>query len=177
MSYTQLYIIELDGNAIGGEEFRNSHGGASMIWTAICRRYSRTIWPDAPLMQDQSCRWLSDDHIWEKFNALPLRWWEYNALRFTYDHQIVKAFDLELMAESLERFEDAHGTPSCVCHLPAMAMEIRETIKDGYPLGVCLYATSCGDNLWSVYDDGSDDCRPYNINIDTKHSFIECKRR
>jgi hypothetical protein len=47
--------------------------------------------------------------------------------------------------------------------------------KETEILGVGYYHTSVTDNPWSVYNRDTDESRPYNLNADTRHHFIEMK--
>ena len=53
MSYTTLYLVPKKGSLIDFEEYKNSHGGAPFIWSALYDKYLK----DPNIKYDS---WLSD---------------------------------------------------------------------------------------------------------------------
>lgn len=173
MSYSELIVFR-NGLAEADSEYRNSHGTVTVVWDALLRKYEELIYPE----QASGIRggW---EKLWSvhKETPLPLRQWEWIALQWSYDNALVRAPDLHAVADALDRFEDAHViTARRVCHLGAIATRMREL--EGVD-AVGLYATSVGDNPWSVYeppeneDEDDGEHRPYDLNRDTRHWFVD----
>ena len=85
MSRTELYIIDKKGNIVFFEEFGNSHRGAALLWSNLCKRY------------------LDDEYYW--LNKESDKLWQLDAdkriprelrilLVSTYDHMIIKKENL-----------------------------------------------------------------------------------
>lgn len=182
MSYSQLIVFR-NGKAERDEEYRNSHGTASMVWTALLDRYYECVYPNAPFSAPRihgiSGGW---EALWKAVadRKVPLRRWEWLVLQFTYDNALARGADVLALADALERFEDAHGKPSFVCHLAAIAGRLRVV---GPCDAVGLYVTSVGDDPWLVSErrqpeEGEDpdeiepDYRPYDLARDTKHWWV-----
>lgn len=155
MSYTALIPFR-DGVACApddDDEFRNSWGGAAMIWSALCRKYKSIIYPNdtvlCPPFREGMSSW---EDLWKA--DIEMRQWERIALQFTFDNALVRGKDAEGLAAALERFEDAHAIPGQVCHLAAMAKRIRS--YQGVD-AIGLYASSVGDNQWIGWVNGDDE--------------------
>lgn len=176
MSYTELMVVNGDGDVVGDTEFRNSHGFCSFVWNALIKKYKRAMFPDDPFMAMTHRSYEEEtDALWlQAKDKLPLRWWEHNVLQLTYDRAMVKHEDFALMAQSLRRFEDALAEPQVVCHMLGIAARFDELVTESVSVA-CVHGTSLSENLWSIHDE-EDECRPYNINTDTGHWFIEMRR-
>lgn len=170
MSYTQLMIAGDDGEMVGGPEYRNSHGGSSMIWDALSRKYPKKV----PFGEAPPVGLSAAPDLWERVAANPkmLHGWELRVLQFTYDNALIRGSDLYRFANDLELFGKAHSRPDFICHLDDWAQEFRRFVVVSGVLAIGLYATSCGDNAWAGYDGEKDEVVPYNILTDEGHWFV-----
>jgi hypothetical protein len=173
-----MLIFDGDGDACRDSEYSNSWGFAAMIWGALVRRYAREIPgvdPNGSYLEFQSDNWTK---LWTaEQNGLALRPWERDALRATYDYAVIRGADLERMAESFERFEDAHAKPGLACSLKLIAARMRELAVGERSQftrpDVCFIGTSCGDDLWYVHGSDDDGGHPYNVKRDKKHWYVD----
>ena len=137
-------------------------------------------------------------YLWEcvKDDKVNLRNWEYNVLVSTYDDAMVRREDLLKLADDYDKFEEALHPKGRVCHLSSIAKDMRKAYEDGAQ-GICFYAMSVGEDPWDgvyieenpddldleygteEYDEQEelweDSFRPYNVNTDTKHWYVELK--
>jgi hypothetical protein len=169
MSYAQLMVFR-NGLAEPDERYGNSHGVCAMVWEVLLAKYYDTVYPG----------YFGSDHRvaginggWEALwkAQIPYRPWERVVLEFTYDNRLVRGKDVVLLANALDRFEDAHRQPRFVCHLAAIAKRLGE-------IGPCdavgLHATSVNPNPWLVrLPPEYEDARPYDLALDTRHQFVE----
>lgn len=186
MSYSEMMVVLADGNVESLAEMSNGHGSAPCVWTALCRKYESMMYPNrgfldrAPMVMDQ---W---EDLWKVVagkmpgvKPLPLHWWEWNVLQWTYDNAMVKRADFEVLARSFRMFQEALVLPIHVCHLGQIATEIdgilADTIDGAGPLALCHYHTSVSGHPWSVYNAEEDESTPYNINTGTKHWFVDVR--
>lgn len=169
-----MFVFDGDGDACDDSEYSNSWGFAAMIWEALLERYGKLIVPEGRAtfaMNDWPKLWKADED-----DRLPLQPWERDVLRATYDHAIIRGADLERMADSFDRFEEAHAKPGSACSLKRIAARMRDLAagvqtKFVRP-DVCFQATSVAEDQWIVFD-GGEDGRPYNIKRDTKHFYVD----
>lgn len=170
MSYTQLIYFAENGDAHHGEEFGNSHGLCPHVWDAICKRYG---------IGGELLPYGAWELLFEKWKELPLEPWEYNVLVFTYDRAFIRREDIELLADSLERFHKAHHIDGCVDHTKGIAVTLRDALKEPTKWrGVGLYGTSVADDLWTVRltdpeDPEFEDYGPYNIDRHDDHTVYD----
>lgn len=183
MSSTELKVALTDGELNTAIEYRNSWGGAAMVWTALALKYGLDFYDD---FRDKKRPPMGEDSGWEQVwkrhaDGGKMRPWEVNVLCFTYDNCLIQGCDLKVFADSLDLFQEALQQPDTVCHLKAMATEVRKAIKEG-ARAVGLYATSVSEDPWVTYDDHGlnedhDDydpeCVPYNIDRGDKHYFAK----
>lgn len=178
MSHSALIVFR-NSVAETDSEYRNGHGSAPVVWSALARKYERHIYPNDPLthppIRSPFDEW---GDLWKavKDKRVELRPWEWIALQWTYDNALVRGDKLCVVADALERFADAHALPGRVCHLEAMAARMRELAAEGVD-AVGLYATSVGDNPWHEWsrpdDDGDAESQPYDLRTGTKHWFVD----
>lgn len=166
MSYCALVPFRNHVPECDDVEFRNSHGGAAMIWCALCKRYN-----------------VRDEYGYQGLGAWPILWkkvandeikvepWEQFALSFTYDYALTRREHLNDLADALDKFSEFHNVPKYVNHLPAIAARLRELAKDETVEAVGLYATSCGENMWFQWDAEADESKPYDMTTGDKHWF------
>jgi hypothetical protein len=179
MSYSEIMIVNQEGDVEGALELRNSHGTAAMVWGALCRKYKDKIYDtfrgSNPPPPYEMMMW---EDLWKatQDGRVELRWWEWNVLNWTYDNALIKGDDLETFVASLRMFEEAHALPGQVCHLLATADYLEGLLKSDRPRATGLYATSVSDNPWWVRGENDDEGRSYNVDRDAKHWFVAIRK-
>jgi hypothetical protein len=172
MSYMQLIAFR-NGEAEPDEEYKNSWGGAAMIWNALVRKYQSNF------LLGRSPRKICFEEWQDLFDAvkaerLKLHPWEQCVLEWTYDNALVRREHLREIAVALEKFEDAHAIPNQICHLKAAALRMRKLAEDESVEAVGLYAMSVSENPW-LEQDGEEE-RPYSLKTGTRHWFVELEQ-
>ena len=174
MSYSQLYEIKSNGDMEPGLEQRNA-SWLTVVWGTLVERYRRLLYPNEGIFESRQHPPMdAPETLWKRYKELPLRPWERDVLEFTFDWALVPKDGLAKMAASMRRWADAHAKPGVVCHAKAWADELDRLSGDPECQGVGLYGHSVGDCLWWVSaKDVDDDGRSYNINVDSRHWWIE----
>lgn len=176
MSRSELYLFRKDGEAFPQEEFRNGWGSAPRVWGALIHKHKFEMYPGKTPKELEFVNAISNaEDLWtlaEK-KAFTLTWWELNLLRWTYDNAVLRREDFPLMIASILEFEKAYPAGDRVNHLPRIREVLEAVAEDPEILGTGYYHTSIVDNPWTVYNSETDESRPYNLNTDTKHHFIE----
>lgn len=181
MSYTKMFKIAPDGTWDEAGHYQNSHGFAAFIWTALVERYNLT---EAMWRADESFEKEPMDfgmfgswrYVWHQHSkgALDLSAFEHNVLTATYDRYMVQAEDFEKFATSLEEFEKRHGRDNRICHLKAMAEDVRKLIGTD-AIGVCWYPMSVSENYWTTYNEETDESIPYNFVQEENHHVADLR--
>lgn len=188
MSYTEMYVIDGDGDVVHHAEFQNSHGGAAAVWSLLCVHYlgvSAYEWCDDEtanrlfaLANDPSSAMDLDDRI---------------VLLSTDEDVMVRSADVPRLADCFERFyvKWAPKRVGMVFSIGEQAVAMREAVEDPSVQGICWNQTSVGES-WRepmprhLDDDGvtgdgidaepdgdEDDCDwGYNINVHRKHWWL-----
>jgi hypothetical protein len=167
MSYTELYVAYEDGDLTCEYEFKNSHGGAMFIWNALINKYG-IEGPTYAFHEGEKDRY---QRLWDfaRDNPTKLRPWELNALLSTYDNVTVVREDMLALADSLDRFKDAHDSGKYVCSLAEQATAIREAHKKGAHV-IAWNQTSVNGDAWlGEYNEETDDYDSYNIHKNDDH--------
>lgn len=135
MSYSQIMIISPGEKIEEGEELKNSHGTAPVIWNLLGQRY---IAPDFSFFWEKTIQKLWD--LW-KDPAIPL---PYRAvLMFTFDRAYVSRKNFSRLAGDIDRFlTDFPEDPRMVNHWPRIA----EILRASEAPAIGLYCTSTGQN-------------------------------
>lgn len=176
MSRTTLLIVDNDGDVCDDSEYSNAWGFGPMIWQALIDRYRNaipTIGRDELSLDNWPKLWKADEN-----DGLPLRPWERDVLRATYDNAMIRGADLKRMAASMGMFYEAHSRHGVACSLKSIAARLRDlaegtNTKFKAP-DVCFIGTSVQEDPWIVFDGSDDDeGRPYNVKRDTKHWYVE----
>jgi hypothetical protein len=177
MSHTQLMVIDADGDVVGDQEYENGHGGPTCIWDALLRKYEPLIFPNHGFMNPAPSGLMGGwEALWKWASADLVRPWEWHCLQWSYDWALVRKEDLPELAKSMRAFAEALVIPTRVCHLPAIADRLDELAKRGDIRGAGLYGFSVSENLWWFRgnpEDELDEGRPYNIDRDDKHHFVD----
>jgi hypothetical protein len=163
MSYCQINVFK-NGLPEYGEEYRNSHGGHSRIWTALFDKYLKdpTIPYDCWLTRS-----LHDRSLWELAHRKDLPLFERAVHTSTFDYAIVRRENFERYVAHLREFVDTYPAGNYVCHLLAWADFIEGCDEDVEAIG--YYGTSCGEDLWFVWDGDKEESVPYDLNTGEKH--------
>jgi hypothetical protein len=173
-----------------GAEYKNAHGFTAMVWDCLIRKYEvKTLReqpyfsPQGPLREAISAfkpdTPMSPYADWELLwhlatnELLPLKPWEQNVLRATYDRVAVEAANFETFARSLELFGEALIPSNLVNHLPQMAKDVRKLIGDEEVIGICWYPMSVSTNLWTHYNEDTDETTYYNFLQGQDHHFAK----
>lgn len=173
MSHSTLLIVRQDGTVARHARYQNGHGSGPVVWTTLAEKYRSLLYPnDVP--GEKYYRGFDEwDELFKKSSELPLTWWEHNVLNWTNDYSIVRREDFDICIRSLREFV---VDPKRVSHLKAVADDIEKLGASAEPiLGVCFQCTSISDNLWvvSLPEDAEEEERPYDINLDTEHHYVE----
>jgi len=146
MSYTEVLGFK-KGEVVALKEYKNSHGSAAMIWTALWDKYVRT-----PGMAKWDT-WLTGDHskLWALAGDNRLSQMEKKVLEATFDNYVVRIEDAKKLASYFEEFERRYGHPERVCHLGDMAQDMREAVDSGEYIALGWYWTSTTDFPWKTY--------------------------
>ncbi len=179
MSCTELYVAQANGDVVLDSEFRNSWGGGAFVWTALCQRYAVAIKGLVPKEKRlDACTWpghpqeyqINED--WKALWRLPeedLRPWERDVLLSTFDWTLIAPPDLERLAKSMRRFEDAHARPNQVCSLLQQAGRIEELAQSGVR-GIGWNQTSVNGDAWQgPWNESDQESEIYNIDRHEKH--------
>lgn len=150
MSYAQILCAKSDGQLVHGEELRNAHGFAPIVWGALGAKYADEM-RDIPKRGSDYMGWQQLwDWVAKKDKPALLRTWELNVLHMTYDMAYLKGQeDMKHYAASCRIFDAAlTSNRAHVNHLQKIANETELLIVEGYEY-VAFYGMSVGENLWS----------------------------
>lgn len=160
MSYTEIYIIDKNGYALGHREYSNSRGFCARVWDVLCNTYGLKHWYD----EEASRRlWkLVDDPDVAEFDRI--------VLETTFDNVIIRKEDIPRVIEAYYQFEKAHPGGDRINHIPDIAFDLTRLAKDDI-IGVCFYQNSVTSNPWVNYNPEEDESEAYNIHKQTKHKW------
>ncbi len=148
-------------------EFRNSWGGASYVWSAIC----------AKIFGDPQ-RWLfKAEELWPLYKDARLTDVERITLASTFDRVLVRAEEGKRLASILRAFVEAHPPEKGqACNLLDQAA-ILEAVEPGAVIG--WQQTTVSPSHWGRhYDYNQDDeCEDeegwlYDLSLQTDHYFL-----
>lgn len=179
MSYSTVKVIQSNGDVVSDIDLGNSHGVGSCVWDSLLRKYRSLVFPKESLLNPSVRPSLFEwDDLWKWVNDNPtkVRWWEHNTLNWTYDRALTKREDVGILAESLRRFEDALVLPDRVCHLRVIADRMDELLTDESIRGFGIRVTSLSGYDLSPISVDDEYERPYNIDQDSKHWWVEIQR-
>lgn len=154
MSRLDVYGVRRDGKVESYKKLGNSWLGALRVWTNLASKYlspgqaSQVLWDDTVIKD-----------VWRLAKDPRLNDSERRVLMMTFDRVIAR--DLEACAKACEDFRDDPGY-----YGSELATVFREMKTKGYQ-GVCFNQTSVVSGFWTVGD------RPYDINVDTGHWWLE----
>lgn len=172
MSYTTVYGFDEDGNARQLGEFKNSFRGAMLIWMELSKKY----------LNDEYAVMSNDGRkVWELRDNPDLSDDEWYSLLSTFDNMVVGRNLINRVADALDAFDPATE------NLRGQAACLRVAYNEGYQ-AVAWCQTSVIESPWwivgrCISPDGDciecEDCmidrggRPYNLNVDKNHYFME----
>jgi hypothetical protein len=161
MSYAQLHGLTGDGELVVQSEYKNAHGWVAFVWDMLCEKHNVD-----GMYYGQ--KW---ERLWAQAQTLPLTAWERNVLMASYDWAAIEREYFGVLADSLEKFEEAYNTGQRVCHLTQMAKDLRELGDE--VVAVCWYNMSVSEDLWfnEPDPDDGDERVQYRFETGTKHTF------
>lgn len=171
MSYSTLYVFYEDGDAREHATFKNAFGSAARVWEALSQKYARTLHPEGRLPFSMDL-W---QEIWKIEDVTPIPWWEHNVLHWTFDKALIRAVDVPLFIESLEKFSTELPAGNMVSHLGSLAKLLTKLVAEGEGgfRAIGFQHTSAADEAWQVTDPETEECLPYNMVKQDQHYFIE----
>jgi hypothetical protein len=164
MSYTEIYVIDENGDVLPRFEISNSHG-IPQVWDAMLKKYCG------------GGLWIMDPDLFPKLAAAMDRMTEHEvaSLKWTYDKVVVARDNIPKLCESIKIFADQH-IPETITQGFRKSGEALQRIYDEYPdaLGAAMHATSIVESFWVKYEPGDsededDDYRPHNVHTDEGH--------
>lgn len=166
MSYCALLAFSPEGLTTI-EEYKNSHGWCAYVWGMLFDKYITK--------EDKYDYWLNKpQRLWDLVNDDRLSWTEIVVLRSTFDYALVKTKDVLALADLFDAFVEMYPPVNHVCHLPAMAKDLRTQILDIRDVvAVGWYGMSVGDNPWTTYSEEEDDDVEYDCDTGDKHFFVD----
>lgn len=174
MSYCEIITFK-NGVPDDRKEFRNAWGGAARIWTALYDLYLKD-------RTDEYSNWLSDTsgRLWKLVDDARLTDVAKAVLTSTFDRAIVAREHFKRFAADLEAFDEAFPAPeNHVSHLWSWVKFVSDLGDDVEAVG--FYGTSCGEDLFTSYDEETDEYIPYNLNEQQKHfevyAWLEEKKK
>lgn len=164
MSYTVMKKVESNGDVVKCSEFANSHGFGPRIWNALVKKYLEFKFGfPSPLDWDSLLEA-------RRTKSLQLEVFEDLVLSLTYDRMVVKKEDFQTVVADLNIFADAHADPNHICHLKAIADQIKKLEGDPNVQGCCFHVTDIVEDPWLLDRETSE---VYNLYQGTDHQFLE----
>jgi hypothetical protein len=164
MSRTTLKVVLPNGDISNSIHYVNAWGFAAYIWGKMCGKYlgSDSAWLSVEL----------SEKLWALAKDEQVPVWHRRVLRTTFDHAIIAPGAAKQIAADYRQFvRDVYtsAVPTRQCNLGAIADDLEKLPPDCR--GACFHATSCGQDLWTLHTGDTE--RPYNIDRDSGHFFIE----
>ena len=161
MSYCEIIYFQ-DGKPVAGQEFKNAHGGAAFIWSALSKRYlGHDNWMMAGVLNEGRA-------LWDLAKRQDLSVFERAVHAATFDRAIVRREDFTQFAADLRKFVETYPPRDRVCHLLSWASAVESSEHEA----IGFYMMSVSDNLWFGRDEDdkdSDESIPYNLNEQNEH--------
>ncbi len=154
MSTTEIYAIEKNGDVTPYGSAQNSWLGGMHVWNSLSDKYGF----DDSLMS-------GFNKTWGNFNKGIYEDYENVVLGSTFDHIIVLKENFEQLLMSFKKYYSVYPNSNF-----GQQIEVIEAMKvDDNVIGVAWCQTSVADDLWDYYNEGEDECIPYNIFKGEKH--------
>lgn len=169
MSYTSLCAVDILGNVSEHSRFNNANRGMMLALNHLTKKHIVEAADCAgpfSLMQ----HW---DTLGKRFDTdeVNMSWYEFNCACFSFDMCIVKRDEMITLARSLRRLA-LDMTDSG--HLNVMAKTIEKIHEWPGNEGVCLLATSDGENPW--VECVNDHEEQYNVYAQDKHWLASLRK-
>jgi len=170
MSRVEVYSIAENGDLNYCGDARNAFGGAMHIWLTYA--YQLGIVPPkiAGVEHDLALgRLLTGgmEEVWKRTGELSPR--DQMVMRGTFDRVLIGRSQLPAYIEALLAFANEHPTPT----LDELLTVLRLVLADESKRGVGFNQTSvCANPWWVDGDDEDDEGRPYNIERDSRHWWL-----
>ena len=171
MSQTELYIIKKDGSLKYYKGFGNSHRGASLLWSNLCKKYLTNSY-GIMMFNDNELEKLwkldRDPKVPEELRILHIS---------TFDRMMIRKENLQKFIEAIKKVQDNNYFED-LGHFDAYP-EVFEEIEEITPdiIGIAWNQTSVNSGYWDIYEK-CPHCkeetirRDYNIFKDQKHDFL-----
>jgi len=182
MSRLTICTVDPKGECVPSFEFRNSWGGAALIWDYFTQKYFPPDPDKKPWEQKVGMHRGIDGlkPVWDLFERDDIPYHELVVLGSTFDFVMVRGEDLNRLADAFSKVYDSMIQMGIIAvggsrveHISTQAGLFREIASN--PLqptqAICWQQTSVAADMWRV-SDGGEECRPYNINTDSKHWFL-----
>ena len=166
MSYCAIIVFK-DSKPSLYEEFRNSWGGAARIWTALYDFYLK----DPATPHDS---WMTDSgkSLWALADDARLSNVSKSVLLSTFDRAVVFRGHFDQFTRDLRTFDKEFTMVDCVSHLGSWARFIDSLESDREAMAVGFHGTSCGEDLFSKWDEETDEEIPYDLDKEDKHFSV-----
>lgn len=184
MSYCTLDVFLENGDAETVAEYPNNHRGAPFVWQALVEWYGIVLitrpTPTYVIFKDEKM-----NDLWALADDPKVKLAHRLALRMTLDWAIVAPGMLGPVADALKEtaldirhgypkrsiFRDDPGDPG---HLQDWARDLGIIAKIGTGLrGIGWHMCSATEDPWWVETCEDGDGRPYNLDADSRHHFVE----
>jgi len=148
MSYTSFLLIYPKKEVIYYEEYKNAHGAAAFVWSALCNKYF-----------GDEFAWLHNDkksqNLWDLWKDTTLPEYERAVLMMTFDRMCIVKRDFQRAIDDITKFQVEYLKiyPDRVNHWNDIAMTIAKAdfYTDAPAIGI--YHMSVGDNPYTHWDD------------------------
>ena len=178
MSRLTVYAVNQAGECVPHTEFRNSWGGAILIWDYLIQKYF-PLKPGQQSWEGEASLMIKMQPVWDLFKRSDVDLIDRIALGSTFDMVMVKRENIKALAiafTALHQRMTEMGlltNPDRVNHILLQADLFREMAGDSDIQAICWQQTSCARDMWRVKNDKEDEeSHPYNINTDTGHWFL-----
>jgi hypothetical protein len=165
MSYTEMMVFDAKGDALGGEEFKNSHFHGPVIWFIMAEKYGvidrmkRELMEKHPSYADneRSAGYSVRGHLMEDGKPIwDLQWSpdisddDWYVLMATFDWVVIPPQLVDRVAVAFDNFY-LRVPPGTVNHSKEYAAEMRKaTIEVEGCRGIAFSGTSVNSNPWYV---------------------------
>ena len=156
MTCMEILAVRPNGDTTLYGEAQNSWGGAMHIWMTLKGKYE--------IAADYSEKGFK--HIWESIVEMSVsdQW----VMASTFDMIIVPKEALPTLIEHWKKFSKKYPTSTM---LEAIVI-LERASQDEQVQGICFNHTSVVDS-WSVAIGNGEGSRPYNVNVDHKHTYLD----
>jgi hypothetical protein len=147
MSYTTLYYITPSGRIYEAAEFRNSHLGASLVWSNVFTRYlpdrikfikdTMGFEPKNPVTKDDY------DALWKLWERPDVPIYVRSVLFSTFDYAYLEKQYFQRFYDDVLRYAGLFAAGSLIEQVQAIMKLDKKKI-----LGVCWQQTSVSNNVW-----------------------------